>query len=97
MTGEEYSKGNVTDVDSLSWCHFKAATSKSIVPLFLLIALMSQWYISYYVEDYYEHKPRQQGLNLDDIKAHALRLGDKTIMGFNLDGLKNLIKFDCKK
>jgi hypothetical protein len=97
MTGKEYSKGNVADAGLSGWRHFKDSTLKSIAPLFLLIALMSQWYISYYIEDYYAHKPMQKGLNLDDIKSHALMLSDRTIMGFNIAALENLITFNCKK
>ena len=97
MIGKDYSKGSLNGVGSLTWRHFKETTLKSIVTLFLLIALMSQWYISYYVEDYYTHKPKQQGVDVDAIKAHILSLSDRTIVGVNFADLENLITFDCKK
>jgi len=102
MTGTEYSEGDSADANLFGWRHFKKTTLKfkilkSTVPLFLFVALISQWYISYYVEDYYAHKPKQQGLNLDEIKSHVLVLSDKTIMGFNFADLQNLLTFNCKK
>jgi hypothetical protein len=85
MTGKDCNR------DNFSHTHLKP-----IAPLLLFIALMSQWYISYAVEDYYAHKPRQQGLNLDAVKAYTLSLSDKT-MGISFKNLQDLVTFDCKK
>ncbi|RYY76738.1 MAG: hypothetical protein EOO52_04335 [Gammaproteobacteria bacterium] len=97
MTEKECYKSNLANADPLDWRYFKKSTAKTIAPLFLITAIMSQWYTSYNAADYYAHTPKQQGLNLDAIKAHASRLGDKGVMELKFTDLENLIRFNCKK
>jgi len=99
MTEKEYMRGNlITAVEAGSGQSGLKQTARiTIVPLFLLAAVMSQSFIGYYAEDYYAQQPRPQGLNLGAIKEHALSLRDKTIKGINIADLENLIKFECKK
>jgi len=72
-------------------------TTETFAALFFVIAITNQWLIGYYAADYYSHKPKQQGLNVEALKTLTLNLRDKNIKGIKFSDFENLIKFECNK